>query len=244
MAGTEAGTLAATIYAAARTTEEETSQTWAATDMADAYWCMIDLRASSAFRLAAGEKAAFIRMRTFVEVYRALCDKYAGIDVFKEMGDALLIRSQGARGLCEVLALADGIRVLMEAAKATDPARPSLEVRSAISFGSAFQHGDDFFGASLDRVARISRHTTSHPNVLAIAEDVVRMRQEESLTRELPFLSFELDEPVGQGIVKPGERDIRVSALIIDRASFARTTDYFSPIRSWLARQQFSLANI
>lgn len=120
------------------------------------YWCMVDLAQSSNYRLAKGPEPGYIRGESFFSLIKAATRPYADTRVIKEIGDAVLICSQGFRPLLEA-----GI-LMLQAAKqlayvAGDSTYP-FAIRLGIDFGVAKQlsrRHEDYLGEPIDRLARI-----------------------------------------------------------------------------------------
>jgi hypothetical protein len=195
-----------------------------------AFWMMCDLKSSASFRLAAGEKAAFMRALGFVQLCRSLAGRHANIQVFKELGDAVLVRATDPRELLEFLVLMDLVGAYARVDEARDAAWPSLEIRSAITFGRAFNIGGDYLGQPLDRLARISGFKDASDNCIAVLDAAAR-REFDELLLEYPFVTLGPSFLVAQKLLKEGEPTFRLSEMRVDRAEAAKSTHYFAAAR-------------
>lgn len=207
-------------------------------DLVDAYWAMVDLTSSTAFRLSAGENKAFVRIAVYTSLFEMICGEYSEIQIIKGLGDGFLLRSQSFRSILQLLALIDGVAQYWDADVRNSEGYPSLAARAAISHGPAFEESGDYYGAPIDRVARISGMKPVSDNCLAVVDDSVRRNNQERIEAELPFLKFGAAFPLNPELLKAGEHPVRVSQIHIDRREFGGFDKYFLPMQDWYARLQ------
>ena len=206
-------------------------------DLVDAYWAIVDLTSSTAFRLASGENKAFVRIAVYTSLFQMICDEFAEIKIIKGLGDGFLLRSQSFRSILQLLALVDGVAQYWDADVRNNPGYPSLSARAAISHGPAFEEQGDFYGAPIDRVARISGLKPVSGSCLAVVDETVRRVNQDRIEAELPFLKFKKPFPLDPDLLKAGEQPVRVCEIQIDRLKFGDFDKFFVPIQNWYAKR-------
>jgi hypothetical protein len=218
-------------FAAAQNAEAAAREAYESGDVSTAYWLLIDLNASASFRQQAGEFPAFVRNQVLMRLITSIAETSGDLTLFKELGDGALIRSNSLRGGLELLSLIDAIRILWSSDSSTRSDRPSLEFDAAISKGDAVAWSGDFFGAAIDRVARIASLRPSDPNVLCVMENDARSGHEKNMSNEMPYLTVEAPTLAPTSILKSGEQPFLVCAVTIDRAKYGDQTGFFRDVR-------------
>jgi hypothetical protein len=196
-----------------------------------AYWAMTDLRGSAAWRVLAGDRSAYVRAEVFSRAARELLQAHEGVEVLKELGDAVLCRSDGLRPLLEVACLLD--MVGRGWATGRDGGGPTLGARTAVTYGTAvrLERGDahDYVGAALDRLARVSGVPQDGDVVLVIDDDAYN--QDRDLLMEYPYLRADGPSLLPARLRKAGEPAVRTWAVSTDRGAMADSRDNFVPYR-------------
>ncbi len=221
----------ARLFASAHDVEESARHQYREADLRSGYWAMLDLRSSASFRLQAGDLESFVRLRVFSQLIAELTAPYDGMSVFKELGDGVLLRAEGFRGLVEVLTVLDGVTCYWNTDSVDNRLYPSLASRAAITFGDSFHFKGDYFGSPIDRVARLA-FVPIEGSAIATVSDEVRQKNEARLAQELPFVTFDDPRPVPMSYLKSGETPFLISTLRIDRVAFGDFRDYFTQIRT------------
>lgn len=219
------------LFASAKEIEEKARFDYRSATAEPAYWAMIDLRSSAAFRLSAGDEPAFVRARAFAQTISRVVSWYPSLIAFKELGDGVLLRATDFRSMFEAICLIDALEEYWEVDSARDSAYPSLRSRKAITFGEGASIDGDFFGSPIDLVARLSSYKTDDLAILAAVDDEVRNRNESRLLTEYPFVRFTDPQPMPSHLLKENELPRRMSEIHIDRADFGSFRDYFTPAR-------------
>jgi hypothetical protein len=138
------------------------------------FWCMIDLVNSSNYRLLKGPKLGYVRAAAFFSVVQNVISYNNKIRLIKEMGDAVLLNSDGIRPLLEGIVLINQVVYNMKVTKPQEIY--PFEVRCGISFGTVkklFRANEDFLGSSIDELARIMGIRSSTSNIY-IQEEAFR----------------------------------------------------------------------
>jgi len=204
-----------------------------------AFWMMCDLRSSAKFRIASGEQAAFVRAFGFVEICRRLGSYFSDVQVFKELGDAVLVRATDARELLEFLVLLDLTGAYARVDEERDPRYPSLSMRSAITFGTAFKVGADYLGQPIDRLARVSGFKQLSDNTLAVLDSAARA-QFIRLLEEYPYVDLSDSMQVPAELLKEGEPTFRLHLLEVNRTAAADSRDFFARVRRSIVGADFT----
>jgi hypothetical protein len=198
------------------------------------YWAMIDLNSSALFRRTHGAQAAYKRAVVFSKLIDWLCCGYVEMEVFKELGDGVLVHSLDFRSIFELSVLVDGAIQYWNTESDRDPSYPSLDARVAVSFGECDQVGSDFLGTPIDVAARISGHRPGH-SVVATVEGDVQFRNERLIEREYPFAKFSESQLLPGNLLKPREERIKYAELKIDRVVLRDFDDFFEGARRSVA---------
>lgn len=229
------GILTASLVERGKREEVAAVSEYRSADLASAYWLMIDLRGSATFRMASGDERSFVRYRVFAGMIHHLVAAYSpDVEVFKELGDGLLLRSTGARALFEILTVANEVARHWEVDALIDEEYPSLGFRAAVTAGEAFAFEGDYFGRPIDRVARLSGYKDTDDELLTLVDAEVRSAVVDRFRQEMPFLSFSTPVPVSAQLLKARERPFLVSKVVIDRVAFREFDRYFLPLRRTL----------
>lgn len=201
-----------------------------------AYWAMVDLRRSASYREVAGSQYAYCRARTFFGLVREICSKYDGVQVFKELGDGMLLLSPGLRPMIELACILDGVRRAW-------PASDQRTNAADFDFSFACTHGEcmavnmgegsdtDFLGSPLDRVARMSALKHPESPVVMILETSAASIFRNRLSREYDFLQIGNARLLPAQFQKPGEAPIHICEMLIDRSRFDDFRSMFGSIR-------------
>jgi hypothetical protein len=225
--------LASKLLAEAHGLFEEAFQEYEGAPSAPAFWMMCDLRSSAAFRGAAGEHAAFMRALGFVRLSRRLAGMFNDIVIFKELGDAVLVRATDPRELLEFLVILDLTGTYAQVDVDRDSDWPSLAMRSAITFGRAYRIDEDHLGQTLDRLARISGYKSTRPSSLAVL-DAPAKAQFEDLLKDYSFIEFTDSFLVPPELLKTDEAKFRMNELLVDRGDAAKSRGFFVGVRTAL----------
>ncbi|WP_434811522.1 hypothetical protein [Microbacterium sp. bgisy189] len=224
--------MVAQYYAAARAAEDAADDTYQRANLEAGYWLMIDLDSSASYRQRAGESRAFVRAEVLMRLMRLVTEESGDtLLLFKELGDGALIRATSFRAALELLCLLDGIKELWAVDVGHAASRPSLTFHAAITKGDAMGFNGDYFGAPIDRVARIANITSGAPDLLCVIEDAARVGHDLNLRAELPCLVFDPPSLVPTAILKQDEQPFLVASVRIDREVFGNSTGYFRLIR-------------
>ncbi len=206
-------------------------QAYQAGRRAAAYWAMTDLRGSAAWRVFAGDRSAYVRAEVFSRAARQLLLAHEGVEVLKELGDAVLCRSEGLRPLLEVACLLDMVGRGWAAGR--DGAGPTLGARTAVTHGTAVRldrgEAHDYVGAALDRLARVSGVSQDGDVVLLMDDEAYR--QDRALLAEYPFLRVDGPNLLPDRLRKAGEPPVRTWAVRADRSAMSDSRDNFTPYR-------------
>lgn len=202
------------------------------------YWSLMDLRRSASYREFFGDRAAYERAESFMGLLTYIASAYAGVGLVKELGDGVLFRAEGLRGLVEVISTMDGVARAWRVEGAA-PSSPTLKFSCAVDFGecSEVRRGErsDYLGRPLDRVARLAAfRDDSDSSLLAVLGPSVDDHEVEVLTSDLPFLSCSGARLLPHELQKGGEAPVRYRRLRIDRPRFDAFVGYFHPVRTLL----------
>lgn len=227
--------VSAQLLARAKAIEENVYDDYEGAPTVGGYWGMVDLRASASYRIAAGDRKSFARARVFSQLLGELVSGYPGAEVFKELGDGVLLLATDWRAVIELSAIFDALNRHWRVDVDVDPNYPSLEARVSFTQGECVRVGTDYLGGPIDLVARINAFNPEEPNAIAVVESGVRGSLTERVSMEYPYVQFLDTTPLPSNYLKPGEPARRVSVLVIDRAMFGDATNNFVPIRDFLA---------
>lgn len=200
------------------------------------YWAVLDLRSSASYREAAGSEFAFCRAEVFAQLCREIADRYEGVSIFKELGDGLLVRSEGSRPLFEMVAALDGVRRSWPGGDARRMA-PNFDFTAAVNSGECtalVREGlpTDYLGSPIDAVARLSAFKDpKDESLLLVVEEATSRRIRAEVTREYPFLEFAAPELLPAALQKAGEEPLRFTRVRIDRGRFDGFRRKFGPLR-------------
>lgn len=207
---------------------------------ATGYWAMIDLRSSAAFRQSVGDEAGYIRSEAFIATVRDLVEHYDGLELFKELGDGILMKSENFRPLFETACVLDAVRRLWRVETEASRRQPSFEYRFAITSGTCTRierpTGPDYLGEPLDLVARTSGHEMQDSCAIAVVTSNVRAEVEQRISREYSFARFGPDLELERKLTKPGEAARWINEITVDRENFLSFSDYFQPLRAAVGR--------
>ncbi|WP_299229749.1 hypothetical protein [uncultured Psychroserpens sp.] len=126
-------------------------------------WCMIDLVGSSNYRLLNGPKLGYVRGETFFSLIKNVIKSDTEVRLIKEIGDAVLLASNGIRPILESLILINQIALNLEKTKPKE--YYPFQIKSGISFGVSkrlIRQNEDFLGSSIDMLARIMNVKSSN----------------------------------------------------------------------------------
>jgi hypothetical protein len=199
------------------------------------YWMMIDLRRSAAYREVAGSERGYCRAEVFAGTVRELTDRYSSIDLFKELGDGLLLKGSNLRDMVEVVCILDAIRRAWGAGDARRNA-PDFNFSCAITHGECMalvRDGvTDYLGSPIDHVARISGFRPQSEDLLLVLEATTADIAGRDVLTELDFLQLDSAESLPVELQKENERPIRVRRLRINRSLFDSSRRFFSRLRT------------
>lgn len=219
-------------FAAARAAEDSANDICERAPLEAAYWLVIDLDSSASYRQRAGDSRAFVRAEVLMRLIRMVTEECGhALLLFKELGDGARIRATSLRAALELLCLLDGIKELWAIDVGHAELRPSLNFHAAITKGDAMGFNGDYFGAPIDRAARMANLKPSVPDLLCVIEDAARLGHDANLRAEFPFLAFDPPSLVPRAILKPAERPFLVANVRIDRGAFGGSTGNFRLIR-------------
>lgn len=197
------------------------------------FWGISDLRGSARYRILAGDENSYVRAEVFVRALRRLYGAYSDATVMKELGDALLVRSEGLRALLEVACVYDAVARLWTVSRERDE-DISLKAKFAIGFGDATQlarnNAIDFIGKPLDRLARISSEEADESVVFLLDDSAYEQGAE--LVSEYPFLHADGPLTLPSSKLKPGEPPVRYWKVVIDRPAFGQFRARFAMLRN------------
>lgn len=198
-----------------------------------AFWALYDLRGSAAYRRLAGDQEAFVRAEVFVTTVRRFFRFYSGVEILREMGDAVLVKSEGLRPILEVTCLYDSVARLWHGQR-SEAVDISLAAKAAVVFGRAVRldrsSTPDYVGGPLDRLARLATENQP-PDVLLMMEDEARKAGEELLSREYVYLRAHGPKVLSGTLVKAGETPLRFWEVSVDRQRLLTSTTNFLPFR-------------
>lgn len=198
------------------------------------YWAMYDLRRSAYYRELAGSASAFCRGETFTSILQTLLGAYDGVEIFKELGDGILVRSGNLRTIIEVTCVLDAVRRSWPGSDMRRHA-PSFDFTCAVTQGEATQINrmgiPDYLGAPIDRVARLSGFRSADERQLVLLEGEVARESAAKLVQEYPFLAVLPAELLEPALQKAGEAPMRFNQVSIDRAGFDGFRRFFQPLR-------------
>jgi len=194
------------------------------------FWCMIDLVNSSNYRLLKGPKLGYVRGATFFSVVQNVISYSNKVRLIKEMGDAVLLNSDGIRPLLESIVLINQVVYNMKVTKPQEIY--PFEVRCGISFGTVkklFRVNEDFLGSSIDELARIMgiRSTTSN---IYIQEEAFR-NSDKIIEEYSSFLSVSDSMKLLPKDSKNMIKDIFYREVNIDLEKLLKHSDDFSDWR-------------
>lgn len=225
--------VAAIQYAEVERHVAECERAYSAGSRVHCFWWLADLKGSASYRLLAGDRPAFIRGEVFSSTLGRLSAQYGAVDVFKEMGDAVLARSDSLRPILEIVCMARLIERLWRAGR-PDQGGMQLTARTAVTFGPATRLRRetvvDFVGQPLDRLARVASQEQS-PDVLCVIDDAAYQQDSQLLRQEFPFVSVAGPYLVSKEKLKAGESPVRYWELRTDDTEMGEYRDFFEPLR-------------
>ncbi len=189
-------------------------------------WCMIDLVNSSNYRLLKGPLLGYVRGETFFSLIRKVISHNNQVRLIKEIGDAVLLASDGLRPLLESVILINRISYNL---KATQPEEIyPFEIRSGFSFGIAkklIRPSEDFLGSSIDQLARIMsvRSPTSNTYIQGEAFN----HNQKILDEYSSFLKISDPKRLLPKDTKNMIQDITYHEIIIDWENLLKFNDFF-----------------
>lgn len=224
--------VSAHLLARAKDIEEGVYKAYGRAPTVGGYWGMLDLRGSAAYRVSAGDRKSFARARVFSELLSEIVCTYPGAEIFKELGDGVLLHATDWRAVVELPAVFDALNRHWRVEVEADSTYPTMEARASFTYGECVQVGTDYLGSPIDLAARINGYDPKMSNSIAVVESEVRKQISVKASSEYPYISFTETKPLPSHYLKPGEQARRISALVIDRKQFGNATDYFASIRS------------
>jgi hypothetical protein len=231
--GQPLSTVAAADFAACERVVADCEQRYRQARREPAFWALVDLRSSARFRGLAGDERAYVRMEVFVNAFRRRFAHYDEVEVLKELGDALLVRSRSLRPLIEVACLHHLVANLWATGRGAAQ-DISLAARTAVTFGVAEAVDRDgvvdYLGKPLDRLARLSSAPQDEDYLVAVIEDEARA-QDRDLFAEYPFLSTDGPHVLAAALLKPGEAPVHYWRVRAAPAALRDFRDYFSRLR-------------
>lgn len=189
------------------------------------FWSLIDLTASSNFRLAHGPKEGYVRAETFFAIVRQVITPYAEVRLIKEIGDAVLLTAPGFRPLFESLLLVDQVAYQMGAI--TGSGDYPFAIKGAIGHGAGkrlTRRYEDFVGTPIDQLARLMTHSSKAP--LLLHEDAYRPARDiideyaSIVTLSDPLL---LSPKSSKGMI----RQVYYREIVVDRNALKDFRKYF-----------------
>src|SRR5262245_24692450 len=80
-----------------------------------AFWTLIELVGSTNFLVVNGSESAYVKAETLIKTARRVERRYETLEVLKELGDAVLLRSQDFRHTLEAVLLLDAVGHTLQA---------------------------------------------------------------------------------------------------------------------------------
>jgi len=161
------GLYATRISAEVLTKGESSSMSYREFPDVNYYWCMVDLVQSSNYRLVEGPERGYLRGESFFTLVRSATRPYVDLRAFKEIGDAVLLCSDGFRPMFEACVLM-AVAARHLAHVAASPVYP-FAIRLGIDFGlgkKLDRPQEDYLGESIDRLARLMSVRSATSNFL------------------------------------------------------------------------------
>ncbi|HWC36278.1 MAG TPA: hypothetical protein VG650_15835 [Mycobacteriales bacterium] len=196
------------------------------------FWAMWDLRGSAGYRIATGDRNAYIRLEAFVGTARRILGVYSGVEVFKELGDAVLVRSDDLRALLETACVLASLSNLWSVPRASSG--PNLETRCAVTYGLAVAldrpGAVDYVGSPLDRLARLASLQSGQDPLMLL--DSEAHDRDPRLLSEYSFLTVDGPHLLDPARLKPGEPPVRYFELAADPTAMGNCRNLFQDLRT------------
>ncbi len=193
------------------------------------YWAMVDLAASSAYRAAQGESAAYYHTELLLTVIDNVVKPYASSVVMKEMGDGAILHARNFRDLLEPVLLIRAVAALLSS-RSPGP-QHFMGIRAGFTYGPTrrlLREGrEDHLGGALDRLARVTSWHSPHSNLLLGAEVITATNR--TVLAEYPGLSLATTEVIPTHVTKIGA-PVHIYPLVIDDRMLAECATQF---RAW-----------
>jgi hypothetical protein len=193
-------------------------------------WCMVDLVNSTNYRLLKGPKLGYVRGETFFTLIKNVISANNQVRLIKEIGDAVLITSDGLRPLLESIIL---INQISKNLKSTQPPEVyPFEVRCGFSYGIAkklIRPHEDFLGSSIDQLSRIMSIRSETANIYIQEEAYDHF--EEIIKEYNSFLQISNPKKLPPKDTKNMILDITYREINIDWEKLLDFNDHFVPWR-------------
>lgn len=190
------------------------------------FWCFIDLKDSTNYRITYGPKDGYIRGETFFSLIAEIISACGEVQLIKEIGDAVLLCSPDFRPLLESVILA-GL-VSHSIADVSGDAVYPFGLRFALGHGTAKRlrrRTDDYIGSCIDRLSRIASQRDGD----ILIDDNAYTVAHETLDEYKEFLtvsaSRQLNPENSKGMVRPAY----YRQITIDRAKSDNFQSFFVP---------------
>ncbi|MFP5205895.1 MAG: hypothetical protein ACLGSH_11110 [Acidobacteriota bacterium] len=197
---------------------------------ASLYWCFIDLKNSSNYRIVHGAKDGYIRAETFFALINEVIGPCPEIRLIKEIGDEVLLAATAFKPLFESLLLAD--HVARQLSSLTGSAQFPFGIRGAIGYGLAkrlLRRREDYLGSPIDRLARIMGTRSEVSNLLL--DEEAYSESAEILKDYVPEIEIGQPRLIASEQVKGLLSNVYFREIIVARERLGETGRHFAPWR-------------
>lgn len=194
------------------------------------FWCLIDLKGSSNYRIVRGAKDGYVRGEMFFTLVRSVVEVCADVRVIKEMGDGALLAASSFRPLFESVVLMD--QTAHQLASIKEGEQIPFALRAGIGFGPAkrlTRGHEDYLGSPIDQLARILSLKTANSNLLVHEE---AYRPSSDILREYQaFLRVSEAQLLSASASKDMVRPVYYRELQVGRPALVEFSEHFMPWR-------------
>jgi hypothetical protein len=160
------------------------------------------------------------------------------LDVVKELGDGLLLRSDHFENILEVVLIMWGVSLLWSDHAVPEGLRGGLSFRASVTRGEARavkRAGSgkraDYLGSSVDRVARLSSVPYEDDGTVMLIDEETRRAEEATTIRRYGFVTVGDVRALRRKQQKANEKVVRYYPLTVDQRTFNEHRSHFQTWR-------------
>jgi hypothetical protein len=199
-----------------------------------AFWVLVDLAGSTAYRVVYGHEKGYIQGEMFLRLVANVLEPLSTTEKVKEIGDAVLFRSRDFREAMEAIVLLDGAVRFISAR--SEEAEHNMAIKGAVTHGKGKRLNRpegipyDYLGQAIDRLARIASYTVGESNLLL--DSAVVDAERDKISEYEPALELGHVQLLPTSHAKGFADPVRFYPLIVHHGRLPEFRDYFYPWRS------------